>query len=172
MMKTALDAERKLTEMGLGDLPVAEVRAIPRPLPAGWFAAYRDARRELLTRTVQNNKDELFMMDIPVEFIMAMLRGERIPLNVSVKFKIPPIYGGSISAGNMFVCRAASEGRLIDSFIASQAGADLFFCPNPAKSVYITSMASMNSPGGNATSDRMSEVQASDVMNSIGGGRA
>jgi hypothetical protein len=170
-MKSQADAERILASMGLSDLPVADVDARPRPLPRDWFAAYRAARRALLTNIIQDYRDELMMMDLPMDDIMAMLKGERIPANVSVKFRVPPIFGGAISPDNMFVCRAASEGRAIDVFIAAQAGAEKFFYPNPKKPIYLTSMSSMNSPGGNATSDRMSDVLASDVMSAISGSR-
>jgi hypothetical protein len=168
-MRSLNDAEKRLKALGLDDMPLVSVAAIPRPLPAGWFAEFRGARRDLLTQNVKEFKEELFMMDIPIEDIMAMFRGEKIPPNVSVKFKVPPIYGGPISTDNLFICRTASEGRLLDIFIAEQAGASELFCPNPTKSVYVASMASMNSPGGNATSDRLADVQAADIMSAIGG---
>ncbi|MCL2629174.1 MAG: hypothetical protein FWD33_00540 [Alphaproteobacteria bacterium] len=166
------DAERRQGDLGLDDLPLVEVAAAVRPLPKGWFEEFRRERRRLLTELVRKDKEELMMMGLPIDDIVAMLGGKKIPAGVSVKFRVPPIYGGDISAENMFICRAASEGRAIDIFIAGQAGAENFFAPNPSKSVYVTSMKSMNSPGGNSTSDRMSDVLATDVMGLIGGGRA
>ncbi|MDR2685881.1 MAG: hypothetical protein LBB23_03875 [Rickettsiales bacterium] len=163
------EASRRLAALGISDLALGEVAAQPQPLPRDWFAAFRAARRELLTNRIKKNQEELFMIGLNPAEITDIYKGIRIPVGVSVKFRIPPIYGGEISPENMFVCRSVPEGRAIDIFIAEQAGAGVFFYPNPAKNVYMTSMGSLNSPGGNATSDRLSDVQAEDVLNALGG---
>lgn len=170
-MTSKSDAEKRLIALGLSDLPVTEVPAAPRPLPRDWFVQFRAARKKLLSVLLRQSQEEISMMNLDISEIMAMFRGEKIPLNISVKFKIPPVYGGPISPDNMFVCRTLPEGRAIDIFLAEQAGLPVLFYPNPAKRVYVTSMSSMNSPGGNATSDRVSEVLASDVISAIGGSR-
>ena len=88
-----------------------------------------------------------------------------MPDNFSLRMRIPLIWGGDLSIDNMFMCRTFPHSQKLDKFILDQYGNDIIWLPNPAKKIYIPLHNISGGDGGNATSDRLSQIAAQIVAN-------
>ncbi|MDR1071657.1 MAG: hypothetical protein LBL21_03385 [Rickettsiales bacterium] len=156
MFNTKRDAEARLAQFLMDDLPMDECPAVPAPLPNDWFAQFRAARivfMESLSESIQ----ELALLNLSREDFISLLSGQHIPENLTVKFRRPVLYGGGINPDNMFLMQMFPAGFNLDIFMAEQAGQGQVFYPNPAKRVYVSVRTISGGDGGNATSDRLAQ---------------
>ncbi|MCL1785672.1 MAG: hypothetical protein FWG39_00790 [Alphaproteobacteria bacterium] len=154
---TKFDAERRLADLLLEDVPVMEVTVRPANIAGDWFPVLRKLRRELM-ESLSDSIAELSFLDLPREDFMDLLRGRRIPENLSVRWRVPLEYGGDIKADNMFICPTFFASVNMDRFILEQSGRPVLWLPNPAKKIYIPTRLISGSAGGNAASDRMTNA--------------
>jgi len=156
---TKFDAERRLADLLLEDVPVMELNVRPAAIPPDWFARFRKSRRELM-ESLDDSIQELSFLDLSQDDFMDLLRGKRLPENLSIRWRVPLEYGGAPSAENMFLCPTFYAGHNMDRFILEQAGRPVMWLPNPSKKIYIPAHMLSASDGGNATSDRLSAIAA------------
>ena len=98
-----------------------------------------------------------------------LLTGRALPRNTSIRWRIPITLGGEMSIENMFLCRTFPNSHRLDRFIMEQTGNETLWLPNPEKAVYVTTHTATGGTGGNATSDRLSQVAAQIAKdNSLG----
>ncbi len=93
----------------------------------------------------------------PDEFI-GLISGQSLPENLSIRFRIPLMWGGTLDIDNLFMCLSFPHSQNLDRFIIEQSDAKTIFLPNPAKKIYISTHLLGGGDGGNATSDRLSQA--------------
>ena len=155
-------AEKRIADLGMDDLPLVQVRPIPHPVSQDWFKKYRDLVHEFalsLTDSVQ----ELAFMNLPQDDFMDLIMGRRMPENLSIRFRTPLVWGGKLELDNMFMCMTFPHSHNMDRFIIEQNGNDVIWMPNPAKKIYLPAHMMNGGDGGNATSDRLSQLAAQIV---------
>lgn len=152
-------AEKILADMHMDDMPIVSIRPQPANVDPNWFTKYRDAVRQFMM-SLTDATEELAFMNLGQEEFMALLMGREIPANMSVRFRIPLVWGGAISPENMFMCSTFPHSQNLDRFIIKQAGAELIWLPNPAKKIYVPAHTAGGGAGGNATEDRLSQMAA------------
>ena len=89
-----------------------------------------------------------------------LIMGRRMPENLSVRFRVPLVWGGTLDIDNLFMCMTFPHSHNMDRFIIEQSGNDIIWMPNPAKKVYLPAHMMNGGDGGNATSDRLSQLAA------------
>lgn len=154
--------EKRLTELGMDDLPVIQVRPTPHAVDADWFKKYHDLAHTFamsLTDSVQ----ELAFMNLPSDDFMDLILGHRMPENLSLRLRVPLIWGGKLEIDNMFLCMTFPNAHNMDRLIIEQSGNDVIWMPNPAKKVYLPAHMMNGGDGGNATTDRLSQLAAQIV---------
>ena len=109
-----------------------------------------------LTDSVQ----ELVFMNIKQDDFMELIMGRKLPENLSIRFRIPLVWGGKLELENLFMCRTFPQSHNLDLFIIDQQGNDNIWLPNPAKKVYVPTHTASGGDGGNATEDRLSQLAA------------
>ena len=98
------------------------------------------------------------------EFIN-LIMGKTLPENLSIRFRIPILWGGALDISNMFLCWTFPHAYNMDRFIIEQSDATTIYLPNPEKKVYLTSHTGGGGAGGNSTSDRLTQA----AFNAISG---
>lgn len=156
---TKQDAERRLADLLLDDMPVMEIQARPGPVAADWFPRLRALRRELMESLADSIQD-LSFLNLSQEEFMDLLRGQRLPENLSIRWRRPLEYGGELDIKNMFLCPTFYAGHNLDRFLMEQSGKPALWVPNPAKKVYVPTRMISGGDGGNTTSDRLSALAA------------
>jgi len=156
---TKVDAERRLADLLLEDVPVIEITVRPGTVAPDWFTRFRKIRRELM-ESLGDSISELSFLDLSQDDFMELLRGRNLPENLSIRWRVPLEYGGELSAANMFLCPTFFAGQNMDRFILEQAGRPTIWLPNPAKKIYIPARLLSGGEGGNATTDRLSAIAA------------
>jgi len=152
-------AEKRIADLGMDDLPLVQIRPVPHTVSPDWFKKYRDVIHEFamsLTDSIQ----ELAFMNLPQDDFMDLIMGRRMPENLSVRFRVPLVWGGKLEIDNLFLCLTFPHAHNMDRFIIEQSGNDLIWMPNPAKKVYLPAHMMNGGDGGNATSDRLSQLAA------------
>ncbi|MCL2017766.1 MAG: hypothetical protein FWG80_03285 [Alphaproteobacteria bacterium] len=156
---TKIDAERRLSDLLIDDMPVIEIPATLATVVANWFTKLREIRRELM-ESLGDSIQELSFLNLSQQEFMDLLRGNCLPENLSIRWRIPLEYGGTLDIKNMFLCPTFYAGQNLDRFLLEQSGARTIWIPNPAKKVYIPARMLGGGDGGNATSDRLSAIAA------------
>ena len=156
---TKTDAERRLADLLMDDMPVIEIPAVKVAVQEGWFEQLRKLRRELM-ESLGDSIQELSFLTLSQQEFMDLLRGHRLPENLSIRWRRPLEYGGELDIKNMFLCPTFFAGQNLDRFSLEQAGARTLWIPNPAKKVYIPAKKAGGGDGGNATTDRLSAIAA------------
>ncbi|MCL2737373.1 MAG: hypothetical protein FWE17_00725 [Alphaproteobacteria bacterium] len=154
---TKFDAERRLAALLLEDMPVMEFVVRPVAVAPDWFATFRKLRREFM-ESLDDSIQELSFLDLSQNDFMDLLRGMRLPENLSVRWRVPLEYGGKLSKDNMFMCPTFFAGQNMDRFILEQSGRPSIWLPNPVKKIYVPTNLITGGPGGNAASDRMTNA--------------
>ena len=152
-------AEKRIADLGMDDLPLVQIRPVPHTVSPDWFKKYRDLVREFamsLTDSIQ----ELAFMNLAQDDFMDLIMGRRMPENLSVRFRVPLVWGGKLEMDNLFLCMTFPHAHNMDRFIIEQSGNDLIWMPNPAKKIYLPAHMMNGGEGGNATSDRLSQLAA------------
>ena len=152
-------AERRLSDLGLGDVPIIAIRPTPAMVPADWFARWRKLTREF-AMSLTDSIEELAFLNLPRDDFMKLIMGNGVPENLSIRFRVPLVWGGKLELDNMFMCRTFPHANNMDRFITEQSGADEIWLPNPAKKVYLPANSAAGGDGGNATEDRLSQIAA------------
>ena len=155
-------AEKRIADLGMDDLPLVQLGPIPHPVSQATIKKYCDLVHEFalsLTDSVQ----ELAFMNLPQDDFMDLIMGRRMPENLSIRFRTPLVWGGKLELDNMFMCMTFPHSHNMDRFIIEQNGNDVIWMPNPAKKIYLPAHMMNGGDGGNATSDRLSQLAAQIV---------
>ena len=163
MFNTKRDAEQFLSSLGMEDLPLESCPCVPKPLSADWFARFRKERAAFM-ESLGDSIPELALLNLSQDVFIDLLTGKALPENLTIKFRRPILYGGEISAGNMFMMPLFPPGFNLDIFMALQTGQGEIWYPNPAKKVYVSVNMLTGSEGGNATADRLAQGFAAAQM--------
>ena len=141
-------AVERLAKLGMDDMPVMEYTPKKCSLDSDWFKKYSVLRRDFLA-SLSDSFEELTFMNLSQEEFVNLLMGKSLPDNVSIRFKVPLIWGGDLDISNMFMCWTFPHSHNLDRFIIEQSDAKTIYLPNPEKKVYITAHTGGGGDGGN-----------------------
>lgn len=162
MQLTASAAERLIAELGMDDLPLTEIQPKPALISPDWFKHYKELCRTFMM-SLTDSVDTLAMMNLPQDDFMNLIMGRAIPENLSIRFRIPLVWGGKLDVENLFMCKTFPHSYNMDRFIISQAGNSTIWLPDPAKKIYLPAHTLGGGEGGNGTEDRLTEQIASQI---------
>ena len=162
MFNTKHDAEMRLAQFLMDDLPLDGCSAAPVQWPDDWFQRFRRARIEFM-ESLDDSIQELAFLNLPRDDFMNLLTGKSMPENLCVKFRRPILYGGEIIPENMFMMINFPYGFNLDVFMAEQMGQGEIWYPNPMKKIYVSVNMLSGGDGGNATSDRLAQGFAAQM---------
>ena len=154
--KSALE---RLATLGMDDMPIVQVRPTPHQIAPDWFKKYHELVR-VFTTTLTDSIQELSFLNLPQEDFINLIMGQHLPENLSVRFRVPLVWGGKLELENLFMCVTFPFSHNMDRFIIEQAGNETVWLPDPAKKIYIPAHMASSGDGGNATQDRLSEIAA------------
>ncbi|MDR0741359.1 MAG: hypothetical protein LBF28_01135 [Rickettsiales bacterium] len=152
-------AEKRLADLLMDDLPVMEFTAAEAAVSPDWFVKYKNLRREFM-RSLIDSAEELAFLNLSQDESMGLIMGRAMPANLSIRLRVPLVWGGKLELENMFMCRTFPHSHNMDIFIIEQSGNSIIWLPNPVKKVYIPAHTAGGSDGGNATEDRLSQMAA------------
>jgi len=152
-------AEKRIAELRMDDLPLEQIYPKPHPVAPDWFQKYHELVRQFTT-TLTDSIQELAFMNLPQQDFIDLVMGRRMPENLSVRFRVPLVWGGKLEIDNLFMCMTFPHSHNMDRFIIEQAGNESVWLPNPAKKIYIPANMGNSGDGGNATEDRFSQLAA------------
>lgn len=152
-------AEKRITELGMDDLPLVQIRPTPHAVSPDWFKKYHELVHQFAL-SLTDSASDLAFMNLPSDDFMDLVMGRRMPENLSIRLRVPLVWGGKSEIDNMFLCMTFPHAHNMDRFIIEQSGNDVIWMPNPAKKVYIPSHMMNGGDGGNATTDRLSQMAA------------
>ncbi|MBO7656211.1 MAG: hypothetical protein J6S80_00590 [Alphaproteobacteria bacterium] len=164
MQWTQAIAEKRLNDLKISDLPIVSIRPHIVPVDHDWFQRYRTICREFM-HSLSDSVQELALMNLDRNEFMNLLMGRKIPDNLSIRFRIPLIWGGKLEPNNLFMCFTFPQSQNIDRFIIEQSGNETIWLPNPVKKIYMPIHSTISGTGGNAASDRLSQMAASIAAN-------
>ena len=150
-------AENRIADLGMADLPLELFRPTPQMVAPDWFKKYHELVRAFAT-TLTDSIQELAFLNLPQSDFVDLIMGRRMPENLSVRFRVPLVWGGKLEIDNLFLCQTFPHAHNMDRFIIEQSGNDVIWLPNPAKKVYIPIHMANGGEGGNATTDRLSQI--------------
>jgi len=159
MRLTKAAAEKRLADFFMDDLPVMEFEARDACVAPDWFMKYRSLRRDFM-RSLTDSVEELAFLNLSQDEFMGLVMGREMPANLSLRFRVPLVWGGKMEIENMFMCRTFPHSHNMDRFIIEQAGEPVLWLPNPARKVYVPAHTASGGDGGNATEDRLSQLAA------------
>ncbi len=152
-------AEKRLTDLGMDDLPITEVTPAGCAVNNNWFFEYKTLCREFM-RSLTDSVDSLAFMNLTQDEFMNLVMGRALPDNMSIRFRVPLTMGGKLEIDNLFLCRTFPHSFNMDRFIMEQSGNKTIWLPAPVKKVYIPAHTATGTDGGNATEDRLSQLAA------------
>lgn len=152
-------AEKKLAGMNMKDMPLMNITPSLCTVSPDWFKTYKKLCREFMS-SLTDSVQELVFMNIKQDDFMELIMGRKLPENLSIRFRIPLVWGGKLELENLFMCRTFPQSHNLDLFIIDQQGNDNIWLPNPAKKVYVPTHTASGGDGGNATEDRLSQLAA------------
>ena len=153
------NAIARISELGMDDMPLMEYTPTPTKLQPDWFEKYRTLCHQFM-ETLTDCATEIAFMNLSQNEFMALVTGRALPRNTSIRWRIPITLGGEMSVENMFLCRTFPHSQQMDRFIMEQSGNDTLWLPNPAKAIYVPTHTAGGGVGGNATSDRLTQMAA------------
>ncbi len=159
MQLTKEMAEKQLAEMGMSDMPLTQFSPTPSVVAPDWFQTYKRLCHEF-TLSLTDSVEELAFLNLTQEEFMSLITGHGLPPNLSFRFRIPLVWGGQLTTENLFMCWTFPHSHNLDRFILSQSDADIIWLPNPVKKIYVPTHSAAGGDGGNATSDRLSQMAA------------
>jgi hypothetical protein len=165
-----------ISKLGLPEMPLVRVqyRTIDRQAAAQFMDAFPKVAKKVVQFAYYNHMKELVDAGFEQETIMEMGRGS-IPENIDVYPKVPAEYGSALEFSNMFLVRRHPFKGILDEFLGQQvlafakehplygkdAGFTLpteMFAPNPKGIVFLPALKGFVGPGGNSSTDRMTEA--------------
>ncbi len=150
-------ATKKLDEYLLTGLPIREFNVKPCSVEKDWFAKYIRVRQEFI-ESLADNMEDLIFFNFPQDVFMDLLMGSKIPENISIRLRVPLVWGGKLEIDNMFLCRTFNDSHNMDKFIISQSAFQTVWLPDPAKKVYMSTNIGGAGDGGNSAEDRMTQI--------------
>ena len=159
MQLTADAAEKIISDMGMSDMPLIEIRPTPTKVPSDWFTRYKSLCREFMT-SLTDSVETLAFMNLSQDEFMNLIMGHSLPQNISFRMRIPLAWGGKLEVDNMFMCWTFPHSYNMDRFIIGQSGNGTIWLPNPAKKIYLPANTTGGGDGGNATEDRLAQISA------------
>lgn len=157
-------AMQRLSDLGMDDMPVVAYTPHHTHVSPDWFQKYKTLVHEFISSLTDSAQEIAFMNLSPDEF-MGLLSGQSIPQNISIRFRVPLTWGGTLDIDNLFMCRTFPYSHNLDRFIIEQNGNQTIWLPNPAKKIYVPTGLASAGDGGNATDDRMTQI-ATQMANS------
>lgn len=152
-------AEKIISDMGMSDLPLVEIRPTPSPVISDWFTRYKKLCHEFMA-SLADSAETLAFMNLTQDEFVNIIMGRDLPQNISIRFRIPLVWGGKLEIDNMFMCWTFPHSYNMDRFIISQSDAQTIWMPNPAKKIYLPAHTTGGGDGGNATEDRLAQIGA------------
>lgn len=125
-------AEKKLAGMNMKDMPLMNITPSLCTVSPDWFKTYKKLCREFMS-SLTDSVQELVFMNIKQDDFMELIMGRKLPENLSIRFRIPLVWGGKLELENLFMCRTFPQSHNLDLFIIDQQGNDNIWLPNPAK---------------------------------------
>jgi hypothetical protein len=162
MQINANTAEKKISELGMKDMPLIEHIPKRTNVCADWFTKYKQLCHEFMS-SLSDCIEELALINLDQDDFMELIMENKIPENLSIRFRIPLVLGGDLSTENMFMCKTFPHSYNMDRFIISQSGNDTIWLPDPPKKIYLPVSTLGGGDGGNATEDRITETIASQL---------
>jgi hypothetical protein len=160
-------ALERLAALNIDDMPVIAYTPTKCQLESDWFKKYSALRREFLS-SLTDCMEEIAFMNLPQNEFINLVMGHALPDNLSIRLRIPLIFGGELKIENMFLCLTFPHSFNLDRFIIEQSDAQTLYLPNPEKKVYLTTHTGGGGDGGNATSDRLSQSAFNSFMSGRG----
>ena len=160
MQWTQATAEKRLSELKMPDMQVTAV--VPRlaNVPQDWYPKYKQLAHDFI-RSLSDCVEELALMNLGREEFMNLLMGRAIPDNLSLRLRIPLIWGGKLDMDNMYMCMTFPNSQNLDRFIMEQDGNETIWLPTPARKIYLPIHSTISGNGGNAVADRLSQIATS-----------
>lgn len=159
MQYTQHSAQERLADFGMDDMPVMEYVPTRCIIDKDWFQKYSALRRAFLS-SLSDSIQEIAFMNLSQEEFINLVMGRELPENLSIRLKVPLLWGGKLELNNMFLCSTFPNSFNLDRFLIEQKDAKTVFLPNPEKKIYLTTHTGGGGDGGNATSDRLSQIAA------------
>ena len=159
MQLNAGAAEKLISDMGMSDLPLVEIRPTPSTVAPDWFSKYKQLCHEFMA-SLTDSAETLAFMNLSQDEIMNIIMGREPPQNISFRFRVPLVWGGKLEIDNLFMCWTFPHSYNMDRFIMSQIGAQTIWLPNPTKKIYLPAHTTGGGDGGNATEDRLAQIGA------------
>lgn len=152
-------AEKRIAELGMDDMPLKSLQPAPHMIAPDWFVKYKELTHKFM-QSLTDSVQELAMLNLSQDEFMALIMGHALPNNMSLRLRVPLMWGGKLEIDNMFICRTFPDSHNMDRFILEQSGAPTIWLPAPEKKVYLPTRVGLGGAGGNATSDRLTQVAA------------
>ena len=164
MQWTQATAEKRLAELKMSDMPVVQMKPHATAVSQDWFRQYKEICHTF-TKSLSDNVQELALMNLSREEFMNLLMGREIPDNLSIRFRIPLIWGGKLSPDNLFMCSTFPLAQNLDRFIIEQSENETVWLPNPNKKIYLPIHSTLAGNGGNGVADRLSQMSVNIAAN-------
>ena len=159
---TQATAEKRLQDLKMPDMPIMAVSPNNTIVDPDWFPKYKTLCHEFM-RSLSDSVQELAFMNLGRDEFMNLLMGREIPCNLSIRFRIPLVWGGKLNMDNLFMCATFPQSQNLDRFIIEQSGNKTIWLPNPAKKIYLPIHSTISGNGGNAVADRLNQFAATVV---------
>lgn len=159
MQLSQANAENRIADLGMDDLPLEQMRPTTHPVTPDWFKKYHELVHEF-AKSLTDSIQDIAFLNLPQDDFIDLIMGRRMPENLSVRFRVPLVWGGKLEIENLFMCMTFPHAHNMDRFIIEQSGNDIIWLPNPAKKIYIPAHMANGGDGGNTTEDRLSQIAA------------
>ncbi|MBO4480060.1 MAG: hypothetical protein J5742_00345 [Alphaproteobacteria bacterium] len=164
MQWTQANAENRLKDLKMPDMPVMPINPHNVRVSPDWFQQYKELCHTFM-KSLSDCVQELALMNLNRDEFMALLTGQNIPDNLSIRFRVPLIWGGQLNLDNLFMCYTFPLSQNLDRFIIEQSGNETIWLPNPKKKIYLPIHSTLAGNGGNAVADRLSQMAANIASN-------
>lgn len=159
MQWTQETAEKRLEALKVPNMPLVAIRPQGTAVAQDWFQKYKELCYEFM-RSLTDSVQELALMNLSREEFMELIMGRKLPVNLSIRFRTPLIWGGKLDIDNLFMCLTFPVSQNLDRFIIEQSGNDTIWLPKPQKKIYVPIHSTISGNGGNATADRLAQIGA------------
>lgn len=172
MLKSLEYWRDQIAKIGLPEMPIERVLLADASARWAWGEP-RAVAQKLLRFAYYEKIPDLAQAGFPIEVVASLGRGE-FPENLSVAFKTPAAYGGRLDLANMFLIARYPFREMLDKFYDMQVleyNHELYgdapgalalppemFVAAPKGIVFLPALRGFTSAGGNATTDRMTEI--------------